>query len=162
MTRAVRLVSTPVVLACGAVVLFAGVAAAAYRSNVAATGTGRATPAAAGATLTLTVTGTAATGLYPGGPGADVTVTLANPYDRPVTVTAVTAAGPVVATPVSGRACVSHAVTLAAPASGLPATVPAAGSATITLRAAMTMGLASDSGCQGASFAVPLTILGRL
>ena len=163
MTRLVHRVCTPAAVATGLVVtVLAGAAAAAYRSGVASTGTGRATPAAAGATLTLAANGAAGTGLYPNGPGADVTVTVTNPYAGPVTVTAVAAAGAITATPAAGRTCATHDVTLVTPSSGLPATVPASGTATITLRAVVRMGPAAESGCQGASFTMPINVTGTL
>ena len=161
MSAVLRRVMTPAVVGTGLAVVLGGAAAAAYRAGVSTSGTGGATPAAA-TPLTLTATGTVSTSLYPGGPGADVTVVVTNPHGVPVTVTGVGAAGAVTATPVEGRVCATHGVTVVAPVSGLPAVVPARSSVTLTLRGVATMGLAAESGCQGASFTIPFTVTGRL
>lgn len=162
MNAVVRRVATPVVVGTALAVAFgAGVAGAYYRSAVRETGTGTATPVAADP-FTLTATGAVGTGLFPGGPGADVTVTITNPYTRPITVSTVAAAGVVSATPVAGRTCATHAVAVAAPTSGLPVTVPASSSRTVTLSGAVTMGTTAESGCQGATFSVPFQVSGSL
>jgi hypothetical protein len=143
-------------------VLVAGLAYASYQTLVAPSGTGSATPVNA-LPLTLDVTGTVSTDLYPGGPGASVTITVANPYARPISVTALTTAGDVVVTPLSGRTCATTGITVQAPDSGLPLTVGAnATSASVTLPAVVKMGTSADSGCQGATFTIPFKVTGQL
>lgn len=162
-TRLLRRLATPAFVGTGlAVVLGAGVASAYLTSNVAATGTGTATPLSDTTPLALAATGSVGTGLYPGGPGADVTITVTNPYGEPVDVTAVVAAGAITANPLPGRTCATHGVTLATPSAGLPATIPASGSDTVTLTAVATMSLTADSGCQGATFTIPFQVTGQL
>lgn len=162
MNVVVRRLATPALVGTGlAVVLGAGVAGAYYESNVKSTGTGKVTPVDA-TPLTLDATGSAAAGLYPGGPGADVTVTITNPHTRPVTVSALTAAGAVGVTPLAGQTCATHGVAVAAPGSGLPVTVPAQDSVTVTLTGAAAMGSNADNGCQGATFTIPFHIAGQL
>jgi len=160
---AVRRVATPAIVGTGlAVVLGAGVAGAFYQSNVQSTGTGTATPISADTPLGLSATGAVGTGLYPGGPGVDVTVTITNPYTRPVTVLAAAAAGAVSATPVAGQTCATHAVAVTAPSSGLPVAVPANGSVSVTLQDVAQMGTNAENGCQGATFTIPFRVSGRL
>ncbi len=163
MNRAVRRVATPAVVGTGLfAVLGMGVAGAFYQSNVQSTGTGKATPAAATTPLGLSATGAVGTGLYPGGPGVDVTVTITNPYSRPVTILAAAAAGAVQAVPVSGQTCATHGVAVTAPSSGLPVTVPANDSVSVTLQDVAQMGSNAENGCQGATFTIPFQVTGRL
>lgn len=145
-----------------AVVLVAGAAYASYRTLVASSGSGSATPANA-QPLTLDVTGTVSTDLYPGGPGASVTITVANPYSRAISVTGLTTAGDVVATPLPGSTCATTGITVHAPSSGLPLTVSAnATSASVTLPAVVKMGTSAERGCQGATFTIPFKATGQL
>jgi hypothetical protein len=144
-----------VVLALG----LGGAAYASYRSAVAATGTGSAVTSAT-QTVTLTVTGAVSTGLYPGGPGASVTVQVANPYARPISITSISGGTPVV-TGGTGP-CTTTGIAFAQPSSGLPLAVPANGSASVSLPGVVTMGTNADSGCQGASFAIAFTVTGTL
>jgi hypothetical protein len=157
MNATARRITTPVVGAALLVVVGAGVALAYYRSNVAASGTGSAA-AAATSTVTLSVTGNVATGLYPGGPGADVTFNVTNPYSTPITLTGVTA-GTIT---LSAGTCTTSALTVVSPATGLPATVNGGATASVTLTGVVKMGLGATSNCQGASFAVPFQITGKL
>lgn len=162
MTALLRRVATSTTGTCVAIVVAAGIAAAYYTATPDLVGTGSATPLDTSSTLTLTATGTVSTGLYPGGPGADVTVTLANPYAHPVTVTQVVGAGAITASPLGGRTCAAHDVTLAAPSAGLPATVAASSSVSLTLPGVAVMGATAESGCQGATFTIPFHVVGQL
>ncbi len=134
--------------------LLAGVGHAFYAAGVGGSGTGGAAPEAT-RTVALAVAGTVSTALYPGGAGGSVTVTVTNPYDTPLAVSAVSAGTPVV----SG--CANAALTVAQPASGLPFTVPANDTASATLAGVVTMGITADGSCQGATVVVPLRVTGR-
>lgn len=131
-----------------------------------ASGSGSGT-AAAGSAAPLTTVATTASAtslLYPGGPAADVRLTVSNPNSYPVTVTAVTANGAVTATGGIGT-CVTTGVTLATPAAGLPFTVPEKvggtnGSIAVTLTAGAQMSNTSENGCQGATFSLPVALAG--
>lgn len=159
-TRLGRRVATPVVGTAVAVVALAGVAGAYYQSTLATSGTGSAKTASL-QTVTFTVTGVASSaGLYPGGAGADLTVTVANPYGQAITVQSLASAGTVTATGGTGT-CTTTGITVATPG-GLPATVDASSTRTLTLTGAVTMGLTADSGCQGATFTIPLKVTGQL
>ena len=159
MNAALRRLATALAATVVTLVVAQGVAAAWYTAFP-ATGTGTATTLDTSATLALTVTGTAGA-LYPGGPAADMTVSVANPYAYAVTLIALAPAGAATATPLAGRTCAAYDVALATP-TGLPATVPALSSGTtVVLGGAVTMA-AAENGCQGATFAVPLRLTGRL
>lgn len=138
---------------------FLGGAAYAYYATTMSTH-GAGTASAAGTrTVTLAVDGTVSTGLYPGGPGASVTVSVTNPYATTLTLTAVSAGTPVV-TPASGRTCADAALTVAQPASGLPFAVAGGATASATLARVVSMGAAAGNGCQGATVVVPLRVTG--
>lgn len=147
---------------CVALVVAAGIASAYYTGGAVLTATGAATPLDTSATLTLDATGAVSSGLFPGGPGADVTVTVTNPYAHAVLVTSVVGAGAVSAVPLAGRTCAVHGVSVVAPSSGLPATVPASSSVSLTLAAVAVMSAAAENGCQGATFTVPFHLIGQL
>lgn len=162
MNRTVARVATPVAVGTAlAFVVGTGTAWAYYGGMVKQTGTGSATPVAATA-LSIAATGSVSTGLFPGGPGADVTISVTNPHSVPVRVTSASSAGAVVATPLAGRTCATHGVTLATPTSGLPATIPAGGTASITLAGLAKMGTSAENGCQGATFTIPIQVVGTL
>lgn len=101
------------------------------------------------------------TTLVPGGT-ADVAVRASNPNDYAVQVYAISGNG--AATADAGHpACLTTGVTFVAPASPLaPAiSIPAQSSVLITLPGAAAMSLASSSGCQGATFSLPVTLEAR-
>lgn len=158
-----RRAAVPALAATAAAVLVTGVAYASYASGVAPNGTGNAQVEAA-KTLTLDVTGTVSADLYPGGPGASVTITVANPYaGRSITVTGIASTGDVTVTPLPGSTCTTTGITVHAPASGLPFTVAAGATSTgVTLPAVVKMGTSADSGCQGATFTIPFQVTGKL
>ncbi len=142
-------------------ILSSGVAVAFW----AAAGAGSGTAKAGTATPLTTVTATASTTslLYPGGL-ADVKVTVRNPNPYPVSITSVAANGAVTAATGIGT-CATTGVSLATPTAGLPFTVPARaagvdGSNTVTLTNGAQMTNASDTGCQDATFTIPLTMTG--
>ena len=134
-----------------ALVMAGGIAYAAWTTN----GTGAAT-AKTGTVAALEAQATIVGGpLYPGAT-ADLKVVVTNPNASPVTVTTITA-GAVTASP----GCTTPGVTVTT--SGAASfVVPANGSVTRTLPAAVGMSTASSSNCQGAAFTVPVTVGGRL
>lgn len=126
----------------------------------AASGTGEGA-AVAGTARPLTAVGTTSPGagqLYPGG-SSGFSLQVSNPNPYPVTITGVTANGPVTATGGIGS-CTTTGVSLAAPTGGLPFTVGPEASLTVTLAGAATMSNASDNGCQGATFTIPVALVG--
>jgi hypothetical protein len=137
-----------------AVLLGAGLASAAWLSSGGGTATSRAGQALP--PTTTTVAGSAITSglLYPGSSG-DVKITVNNPNAYPVTLTSVTANGSPTATGGTGS-CSTTGVTLTSGASGT--TIPANGAATLTLSNAASMSSASDTGCQNATFTIPVTV----
>jgi hypothetical protein len=137
-----------------AVLLGAGLASAAWLSSGGGTATSRAGQALP--PTTTTVAGSAVTTglLYPGSSG-DVKITVNNPNSYPVTMTSVTANGSPTASGGTGT-CNTTGVTLTSGSSGT--TIPANGSATLTLSGAASMSSASDTGCQNATFTIPVTV----
>jgi hypothetical protein len=132
----------------------AGIAVAAWLSS----GSGRPGVSAghALAPTTSTVAGSAVTSglLLPGASGtAIVTVTNPNPY----TVRVLTIA-PTGAATASGSAgtCTTTGVTFTAQQPGI--TLAARAGTTLTLPGAVAMSTASETGCQGATFTVPVTV----
>jgi hypothetical protein len=151
-----RLVAGGVAAALG----LAGTAAWAYWS---ATGAG-AGSAESGSMQAVTVTALVAgdqpgSALLPGGAAADVVLRVHNPNPYPVQVTSVAAAGAVSAD-AAHPACTSTGVTFLPPVNP-QITVAAASTLLVDLPAAATMAASAPSGCQGATFAVPVTVLAR-
>jgi hypothetical protein len=103
-----------------------------------------------------TVAASTTSKLYPGGPAADVVTKVNNPNGFAVNVTAATF-GSVSVSGASGP-CTTTGLTFSTPTAGLPVTIPANGSATITLAGAATMGTTADSGCQNATFTINLSL----
>ena len=137
-----------------AFLLSCGVAAAAWSSN----GTGSATAKAATAQGVTTSAVAVTTGLlYPGGTG-DLVLQVNNPNPFPVRVSAVAAgSGSVTASGGIGT-CATHGVALSATQSGLTFDIAASSSGTRTFAGVVSMSTASESGCQGATFTIPVAI----
>ena len=139
-----------------AIVLVAvGLVYAAWTTN--GTGSGYAKAQTAQALTTVDVSATTAATLYPGATG-DVNVRIANPNPYPVRVTSVTGNGAVTASGGSGT-CTTTGVTYT-DQTGLTIDVPATGATTSTLTGAAQMSNASDNGCQGATFTIPVSLTG--
>ena len=114
-------------------------------------GTGTATATSASALTTSVATTTAA--LYPGITGANLYLTVNNPNPFPVAITSVNANG--AAVPDAGHpTCSTTGVSFTTTA--VTQTVPASGSLSFTA-AGVSMSNASDTGCQGATFTIPVT-----
>ena len=135
-------------------VLGATTAFAFWSSTGSATGT-----ASTGSVLSLTTTASTPSGatLVPGG-SAPLVLTVTNPNPMPVVIgsvrldatRAVTATG-------SAGVCTAPPVTVAATTS---VTLAAGSTTTVTVPAAVTLGASASSGCQGATFTIPVTLSG--
>ena len=139
-----------VVLAVGAIgALAASAAFAAW--TVGGGGTGTATATTSQNLTTSAATTTAA--LYPGITGSNLYLTVNNANPFPVTITSVNANG--AATADAGHpTCVTTGVTYTTTA--VSKVVPASGSTSFTVPS-VAMSNASDNGCQGATFTIPVT-----
>lgn len=138
-----------------AISLVGGAAYAVWHS----TGTGTST-AKAGTTSALTASATITGTLRPGGPSRDLAVSVTNPNAQAITVTTIALNGSVTASGGSGT-CATTGVTVTLPGS-ISLAVPANSTRTYTATGAVTMSTASESGCQGATFTVPLRATGRM
>lgn len=150
-----RILSIPVLALAALVLLLAGSAAAYFTAE----GDGRGD--ASTTTLEdLTVVGSASTSLHPGG-SADLELLVTNPNGFPVSVDAVVAAMEDVEVIGGVGSCADPDLSFIEPdATALAAMGPLAADAEteITLEGALSMGAAAQSGCQGASFDVPVTV----
>ena len=145
--RARRRVIALVIATTGA--LAASAAFAAW--TVGGGGTGTATATSAQALTTSVATTTAA--LYPGITGSNLYLTVNNPNPFAVTITSVNANGAAVADGAHAT-CVTTGVTYTTTA--VSKTVPANGSLSFTVPS-VAMSNASYTGCQGATFTIPVT-----
>jgi hypothetical protein len=143
-----------VVLSATVAIVGTGVAFAAWN----ATGSGSAYTKAtsAQALSTVDVSAQAAGQLYPGGTG-DVIVKLHNPNPYPVLITSIAGNGPITASGGLGT-CTTTGVTFTSQAGSWD--VAANSDAQFTLTGAAHMSNASDDGCQGALFTIPVTLSG--
>jgi hypothetical protein len=141
-----------------ALALFVGLSGGAAFAYFTASGSGSGT-AAAGTASPVTVldaTGTVTNKLHPGSTG-DLLVTLNNPNSYSVAITGVSGNG--VATGSGGvGACSTTGVTVTPGLSGLNISVAPGNSVSVVISGAATMGTTSDSGCQGATFDVPVSL----
>jgi hypothetical protein len=134
------------------VLLVVGAAAAFAAWTVGGGGSGSATATSAQNLTTSVATTTAS--LYPGITGANLALTVNNPNPFPVTITSVNANGAAVPDAAHAAACVTTGVSFATTAT--TKTIPANGSSSFGV-AGVSMSNASDTGCQGATFTVPVT-----
>jgi hypothetical protein len=136
------------------VLALGGAAWAYFRSS--GSGNGHGTTGTMSTVILNAVAGTPSAALYPGGTG-DVSIEVNNPNDYAVTLVSVTGNGTI--TPDAGHAgCTTTGVTFANQ-TGLSTSIPA--SATnyqVHFSGAVSMSASSSSGCQGASFSIPVTI----
>ncbi|NMO92610.1 hypothetical protein [Actinomycetospora sp. TBRC 11914] len=132
----------------------AGIAVAAWLSS----GSGKSGVSAGNALAptTSTVAGSAVTSglLTPGASGTAV-VTVTNPNRYPVKVLSIVPNGAATAAGGTGT-CAMTGVTFTAQQPGV--TLAAGASTTLTLANAVAMSTASETGCQGATFTVPVTV----
>ena len=154
------------------VLLFGGSVAVASWT---ATGTGQGSARAASVSGLVVTAGSPLGALYPlpadttpatgygSGTVGSVSTTVANPNPFPVTITSATV-GSVTSSPLGGRTCAAGSVlpTSSAPIALSPPVTLAAGSAptAVTVPGALYMVSTAEDGCQGASFSVPVTVIG--
>jgi hypothetical protein len=136
----------------GILVVAFGAAAAFAAWTVGGGGSGTATAVSA-QNLTTSVATTSAA-LYPGITGANLSLTVNNPNPFPVTITSVNANGAAVPDAAHASGCVTTGVSYSTTSTSK--TVPASGSSSFTV-AGVSMTNASDTGCQGATFTIPVT-----
>ncbi|MEV4053210.1 hypothetical protein AB0J55_18645 [Amycolatopsis sp. NPDC049688] len=132
-----------------------GIAVAAWTSSGSGAANAKAGTAAAPTTGTVAASAFTSGLLYPGGPAGDAKIFVANPNPYPVKVTGIAGNGTPTGSGGTGT-CTTTGVSWTAQAPNT--TVAANGSTTLTLSNAVTMSTASDDGCQGALFAIPVTV----
>lgn len=132
-----------------------GLVYAAWTASGGGQGYAKATNAQALTTVDVSASTTAT--LYPGADG-DVLVRVSNPNPYPVRVTDVTGSGPITAD-AGHPACVTTGVTFT-DQTGLTLDVPGSGQTQTSLSGAAHMSNASDNGCQGATFTIPVSLTG--
>lgn len=148
--RAMTIISVAGALAVG---LGAGSAYAFFSGS--GTGSGATVAGTVSAVTVEQATGTVSNQLQPGGTG-DLLITVDNPNARALTLTSVTQNGSV--TSVGGSSCTGATSGVSIPSSsGLSITIPS-GTHTITVPGGVQMSSSSASGCQGASFHVPVLV----
>jgi hypothetical protein len=138
-----------------------GLVYAAWTTN--GSGSGYAKAGTAQALSTVDVSASTSATLYPGGPAGDVLIRISNPNTYPVTVTGVSGSGSI--TPDGGHSGCSPSGVSFTNQTGLSISVPAKVGATngetqTSLSGAASMSNASVDACQGAVFAIPVTISG--
>jgi hypothetical protein len=139
------------------VVIGAGAAYAYFRSS--GSGAGTATTSAGGQTVAVvTATATVSTRLLPGSSG-DVTLNVNNPNTFAVTLATVNG-GPAAISVTGGAGCtLANSGVTFNNQSGLNVAVPANSSSLVVhLPGAASMSASSASGCQGATFNIPVSI----
>ncbi len=132
-----------------------GLVYAAWTTN--GSGSGYAKAGSAQALTTVDVSATTTATLYPGADG-DVLLRINNPNAYPVRVTAVSGNGAITASGGAGT-CTTTGVTFT-DQTGQTLDVAASSAATFTLSGAAHMSNASENGCQGATFTIPVTLTG--
>lgn len=132
-----------------------GLVYAAWTSN--GSGSGYAKAGSAAALTTVDVSASTSATLYPGATG-DVVLKIDNPNPYPVRITAVTGSGAITAD-AGHPGCVTTGVTFTDQA-GKSIDIAASSQTQVTLTGAAKMSNASDNGCQGATFAIPVTLTG--
>lgn len=120
-------------------------------------GSGYAKAGTAQQLTTVDVSASTTATLYPGVNG-DVLIRIANPNPYPVRVTAIAGNGAITAD-AGHPGCVTTGVTFTNQ-TGLTIDIPASGQTQTTLTGAASMTNASDNGCQGATFTIPVTLTG--
>lgn len=134
-----------------------GIAVAAWTSSGSGTAGAKAGTASAPTTTAVPASAFASGLLYPGGPAGDAKIQVNNPNPYPVKITAITANGTPTGSGGSGT-CTTTGVSWTAQSPTSGNSVPANGSATLSLSGAVSMSATSDDGCQGALFAIPVTV----
>lgn len=133
----------------------AGLVYAAWTSS--GNGSGYAKAGTAQALTTVDVSASTTATLYPGVNG-DVLIQIQNPNPYPVRVTAITGNGAITAD-AGHPGCVTTGVSFTNQ-TGLTIDIAANSNVSRTLTGAASMTNASDNGCQGATFTIPVTLTG--
>ena len=120
-------------------------------------GQGYAKATNAQALTTVDVSASTSATLYPGADG-NVLVRISNPNAYPVRVTGVSGSGSITAD-AGHPACVTTGVTYT-DQTGLTIDVPGGAQTQTTLTGSAHMSNASDNGCQGATFTIPVSLSG--
>ena len=142
-----------------AVVSLAGVAYAAWTASGTGSGSAKAGTASALSTVDASASLLPSDNLYPGGTGT-VVVKIHNPNSYPVKVTAINGNGAITGSGGTGP-CSTTGVTFANQTNLTPGWLVAANNdLLVTLNGAAAMSNASDDGCQGATFTIPVTLVG--
>lgn len=159
--RRPRTVRAAIVTSAAAVVVLlgAGIAIAAWTSSGSGTASAKAGTALPPTTGDIGTAAFTSTTLYPGGTG-DVQLVVKNPNPYPVKVVSVAPLPEPITTSGATGKCADHGVTFAAPTHQITAgnAIAAGGSVTLTLPGAVTMDAGAENGCQGALFAIPVTV----
>ncbi|MET8848965.1 hypothetical protein [Amycolatopsis sp. NPDC004625] len=134
-----------------------GIAVAAWTSSGSGTAGAKAGTAAAPTATALLASAFTSGLLYPGGPAGDAKIVVNNPNPYPVKVTSIVANGTPTGSGGTGT-CTTTGVAWVAQSPATGNSVPANGNTTLTLSGAVTLSAASDDGCQGALFAIPVTV----
>jgi hypothetical protein len=132
-----------------------GGAAFAYFTS-SGSGSGVATVGTPSPVTVLDATGTVTNKLYPGGAG-DLLVTLDNPNSYAVAITSIVGSGLVTGSGGIGT-CTNTGVSVTPGLTGLNISVASGSSVDVVIPGAVSMDSMSDSGCQGATFDVPITL----
>ncbi|MEV6446668.1 hypothetical protein [Amycolatopsis sp. NPDC051716] len=134
-----------------------GIAVAAWTSSGSGAANAKAGTAAAPTTGTVAASAFTTGLLYPGSAAGDAKILVNNPNPYPIKVTGIVANGTPTGSGGTG-ACTTTGVGWNAQSPTTGNSVPANGSATLSLPSAVTMSTASEDGCQGALFAIPVTV----
>ncbi|MGH9101254.1 MAG: hypothetical protein ACRDV8_13625 [Acidimicrobiales bacterium] len=108
-------------------------------------------------TLPLPATGAPGSALFPGG-SADLHLYVTNPNTSPVDITGLAINGTVIVK--GGNGCSATNATLSVTSTALDIKVTP-GTSSVTVPTGISMGVASFTGCQSATFSVPLTVTVR-
>lgn len=159
--RLVRSLGHKALLACASAgLIVSGLGGgAAFGYFIGGHGTGAGT-ASTGSASEITVTKQDVSGLFPGG-SANLVITVKNPYpSTALTVLGITAGtGSIQVTGGSGCTAANSGVSVNASATFSPSTVAAGATTAVTFTGAVRMdGTTNFSGCQGATFAVPVKV----
>jgi hypothetical protein len=147
-----------IVLAAVAVVaaILAAVASAFVTTNGSASGSGSTGTLQAVTVTAFTGGDTPSSSLLPGG-SADVILRINNPNSYPVTLISVTGGPGSVTADANHGACIPSSVTFN-DQTGLGTSIVASGTTLVDLPSAASMSTSAPNGCQGATFAIPVTI----
>jgi hypothetical protein len=150
----------PVLVAVGVVAaILAAVASAFVTTNGSASGSGSTGTLQAVTVTAFTGGDTPSSSLLPGG-SADVIVRVNNPNSYAVTLVSVTGGPGSITADSNHGGCTPTSVTFNNQ-TGLGTSIAASGTTFVDLPSAATMSTSASNGCQGATFAIPVTITVR-